>query len=246
MSSWLEQIGWTTVDKGDGLLRVLVYGEAGSGKTMLASTFPDPFFIDTDHGLASIERKVPFISLKRGDKVFDTCRSILRKAENKEPPFDKVPIKTIVFDSVTSLADALLYECLWYPGPGKSRRDPTLTKPDWDDYNSIQNKLKTLMKGAQDIGLNVVATCGVKLERDEIRGTFVGKPNIVGGYRDVVAHDFDEVYFLNVSNSGKKWRYVAYTRKYSYFEAKSRTKLPAEIDDLTYETLKELSSGTKT
>ena len=99
------------------------------------------------------------------------------------------------------------------------------------------------MKGAQDIGLNVVATCGVKLERDEIRGTFVGKPNIVGGYRDVVAHDFDEVYYMTVVNAGKKWKYLTYTRKYSYFEAKSRTKLPSELEDITYEKLAKALSG---
>ena len=88
---------------------------------------------------------------------------------------------------ITALADFLLVDILKYPKVnGKTSRDITKVKPEWDDYSVLGNELRAIMKYLQDMGINIVATCGVKLEKDEIRGTFIGQPNIVGGFRNVI------------------------------------------------------------
>jgi hypothetical protein len=94
------------------------------------------------------------------------------------------------------------------------------------------------MKFAQDLGVNFICTAGTKLEKDDVLGTFVGKPNIIGGYRDLIAYDFDEVYYLDVEGSTSSKKYVLYTSKYRYFEAKSREgQLPYKIENPSWKKL---------
>ena len=93
------------------------------------------------------------------------------------------------------------------------------------------------MKAAQDLKINVVVTCASKLEKDEVLGTFIGKPNIVGGYRDIVFHDFDEVYFMDTDTTKEGTKYWTFSSKYRYYEAKSRSGQKPKVESATYEKL---------
>jgi len=235
LDDWASKIGYyneTEINK----VRLLVYGDTGSGKTTLAGTFPHPFFIDTDRGGRTLKAKhIPHIKLERGERTYDTVMDILRRLKEGTQPFDKLEVKTLVFDSVTSLADHLLCAIMLYPRkPGQLKRNPNLEKPEWDDYMVLQNQLKDIMTTAQDLDINIVGTCGEKLERDEVRGTFVGKPAIVGGYRDAIGYAFDEYYHMAVEGSGEKVKYVVHTVKHLYYTAKSRDGMPAKIEDPTH------------
>jgi hypothetical protein len=239
VQDWANQIAFYN-QAAKGKVRLLVYGESGSGKTTLAGTFPNAFFIDTDKGGRTLKDKhIPFLEMHRGEQTFFIIWDLLQRLEKKAAPFDKIPVETLVFDSLTSLADFLLVEAMKFPPAGMTARDPNKSKPEWDHYALVQSRMKSLMKYAQDLGLNVVATAGVKLERDEILGSFVGKPNIVGSYRDLVAHDFDECYFLDCEEKGlgKPPEYVAHTHKFRYFEAKSRDGVADRIVNPSYDTL---------
>lgn len=236
LQDWSASIGFYS-EAASTKVRLLVYGESGSGKTTLASTFPKPFFIDTDKGGRTLKDKdIPFLPLHRGDRTFDICVDVLTKLEKKEAPFDKLQVETLVLDSLTALADDFMVESMKYPSPGRTPRDPARFKPEWDDYAMVQNRMKHIIKYAQDLGLNVVGTAGVKLEKDEILGSFMGRANIVGSYRDVVAHDFDEFYYLTCEEQGqgKPALYVAYTSKYRYYEAKSRDGIRGKVESPTY------------
>lgn len=236
---WIADLGFYDLPAVAGRRKVLVYGESGAGKTHLLGTFPDPFVIDSDGGgLTLAALHIPFVPIKRGEKCFERVMDILRCLQRREPPFDNpnLPVQTIGFDSLTAMADCFLVEAMLYPGPEKAPRDPTKQKPEWDDYSAVQARMKTAIKFAEDLGLHVVATAGVKLERDEVLGTFIGKPNIVGSYRDVVAHDFDEEYYLEAVTAQGKTTYKLYTSKVKYYEAKSRAKVKS-CDDPTYLTL---------
>jgi hypothetical protein len=115
--------------------------------------------------------------------------------------------------------------------------DPTRTKPEWDHYAIVSARLRSIMNLAKDLPVNFVATCGTKLEKDDVRGTFVGKPAILGGYRDLISYDFDDVIYMAIEGSQTSRKYKAYTTKVSYFEAKSRSGLKPVYDDPTYEKL---------
>ena len=236
LTNWASSIGYYNTQAKDHI-RLLVYGESGSGKTTLASTFPKPFILDTDKGGRTLkDKEIPFLPLHRGDRVFDICVNVLTKLEKKESPFDSLQVETLVLDSLTALADDFIVEAMKYPSPGMAAKDPARFKPEWDHYALVQNRMKHIIKYAQDLCLNVVGTAGVKLEKDEILGTFIGRPNIVGGYRDMVAHDFDEVYYLacEEQGQGKPPSYLAYTSRYRYYEAKSRDGLRDKVESPTY------------
>jgi len=237
IKDWANEIGFYD-DPSKQFKRVLLYSETGGGKTKLASTFPSPFFIDTDKGGKTLkDLHMPNIKLKVGNKTFDEIMDVLGKIKRKEEPFD-FEIKTIVLDSITTLADFLLTDILKYPKvPGKMSRDPTKVKPEWDDYTILTAELKAIVKYLQDMELNVVATCGVKLEKDEIRGTFVGLPNIVGSFRNAVGYEFDELYFMEVKAKSTGVEYITHFQKVSYFSAKSREGKKGSMVDSSYDKL---------
>lgn len=234
-TTWIERIGF--YDKGQSRkARVLLFGDAGTGKTRLAGGFPSPFFIDTDKGGKTLESlHIPFIALEREGKIFDTCMEIMRALKASQPPFNELGIRTLVFDSLTSLADMLVVEAM--RTVGKIALDPNRVKVDWDTYSVLQARLKSIIKFSQDLDVNIVATCGTKLEKDDILGSFVGKPNIIGGYRDTVIYDFDDCLYLTVEGMGASQKYKAYTSRHSYYEAKTRSGLAPVYEDPSFEKL---------
>ena len=112
---WMDSLGFydeTTTDR----VSIAAYGETKSGKTTFAGTFPKPFFIDTDRGGRTLKKlHIPHISIPPYDRTFDLINDILIKLRQKEPPFDKLEVETLVFDSVTALADFLIYDLLLHP-----------------------------------------------------------------------------------------------------------------------------------
>jgi hypothetical protein len=206
--------------------RVMTMGPAGGGKTTFAATFPKPFFIDTDRGGQSLEDlHIPFISLERGERgQFEVILDILRKLRDKAAPFDKIEVETLVIDSFTALAESLMVATMLYPagGMGLTPKDPNKGKPEWDHYAAVGNMLKTIVGMTKDLPLNVVLICGEKLEKDDVTGGYVGEPNVVGGYRHVITHDVDYVFYQRVEGRGDKRTYMLHTIPVGYFNMKMR------------------------
>lgn len=235
---WIASIGYydeTEKQK----VRALLYGPMGVGKTTFAATFPNPLFIDSDKGGLTLRKlNIPYISIEHGEKAYEKVSDILDALRNREAPFDEIQVDTIVFDSLTSLMDIFMYETVKFPsGPGKPGRDPVNTKPEYDDYMKVGNRMKTTMLRCKDLKVNVVATCGERLDKDEVLGTFVGRPNLVGSYRETIGHDFDEVYYMTTEGGLNKQSHVIYTTKYKYYDAKSRISLQSKYESPTYEKL---------
>lgn len=219
-------------------VRVLVYGESGSGKTTLASTFPNPFFIDSDRGGRTLKgKKIPFVPIERERKAYDKLMEFLIGLKT-EPKVGDYEIKTLVIDGITSLAEIFLFEIMKFPGkPGRVPKNPLIEKPDWDDYSMLGSRLLMLHVLLEDLPMNVVVTGLPMLEKDEVTGGFIGKVNVIGGFRNSIAKHYDEVYFLEMVNSRQETHCVAHLRKYKYFVAKSRDNLAPEIQDPTYDKL---------
>jgi len=237
IKDWSGELGFYD-DSEDDHIRLLLYGKTGSGKTTFAGTFPNPLFIDTDKGgLTLRDKKIPRIKLTPGNKTYDEIMDILHKIKNKEEPFD-FKIETIVMDGFTALSDFMMIDILKYPkAPGKVSRDILKGKPEWDDYDCLKNEFLAIMRYVKDIGLHFVATAGVKLDEDKTNGNFIAHPNVIGGYRFIVGHDFNEVYYLEEKKTSKDNEYIVHFQNFSYYYAKSQLKYKGIKTNVSYDTL---------
>lgn len=90
-----------------------ICGDAGTGKTSLAATFPSPIFIRAEDGLQSIpqgQRPDAFPVLKDSDALFEQLLALLKEDH---------PYSTLVIDSVSKLEEIFVREILETDGRAK-------------------------------------------------------------------------------------------------------------------------------
>lgn len=223
--------------------RCLIIGEFGSGKTKLASTFPKPFFIDVDYGMATTKESMDAkpadgIRLFRGDKIYETIMAFVADAKKKTPPLDQY--QTIVLDGITSLSKILLEEIIGGPPDPK-----TGNKASFDEYQSLKVRLSSVINAIQQIPYHVVMTALTSIEKDEATGSFVGQINTVGSFNKDLGSLVDEVYYMDKrrarSNEDGDAVYEAYTQFHPRFAVKSRlqqaAKIPSKVVNPTFDSL---------
>lgn len=241
VEKWLLDVEYVQEVERNKYVKCMVYGASGVGKTHFAGTSPSPLFIDSDKGLKTIHTmglNAPYIPLARGERVYRKVLEVISSAAKKDSPFWKEKsIQTIVFDSYTSLADMLMVEIMKFPSRPENRRDPDNDKPIFDHWTALQARLKNLTKQCQDLGFNIIATCGQQVDKDEVTGAFMGQPAIQGGYRNTIMHDFDEVYYMTAETKNDRTEYKLYTKPYRYWVAKSRGNPPAIVVNPEFEQL---------
>ena len=241
LSDWAEHV--QVYESTPKPIRLLVYGEAGSGKTQFSLTADNGFFIDTDRGLLTAVKMgvTPrFIALSKEDQVYRIVKSILIGVRDSTGQFADNPPNVLVIDSVSFLAEAILWECMLHPIGKMTAKDPTNDKAEFDHWGILQNRMKELLDITKDLPCHVIATAGVKMEEDGIRGGWIIQPNLVGGIRNSIGHYFDEMFYMEPKGSGDRVKYVTYTARHGNAAAKSRTGRPAEIENLTFPKLLEV------
>jgi len=197
-------------------VKALLVGKPKVGKTTLATDFPKPFVIDTDHGLASVvDRGIPYLKLERPTKehyndtpcgYMDVRRALLsikdRKGDLWEAlgEIDYVP-ETIVIDSLTALSDYMEEELVINPPYEKKGGEETL---QIQDYNLVQRRLFGIVNLANSLDMHVVCISGVEWTEDD-RKKMYENPALTGnklGQR--IPYLFDDVYFMWYDQERKK------------------------------------------
>jgi hypothetical protein len=210
----------------DGLMfkKVLVMGKAGSGKTTLAGSFPNWLFLDFDKNMRVLEgvpgvdkdriasHRIPF---SRGDDVVSMLKDILMCAKDKSGPFapDGVfaDVETVVVDSLHKMSDWMLF----YIVKEVLKKNPLKDKPGFDGYALIKNVWSDVVELLKDIPMHVVCLSGVRTFEKEDEGTVEMQPMIDGSYKDMIAHEFGEVYYLERAMKGFGQNAVVEYRGYS-------------------------------
>lgn len=198
-----------TIDqyKSDAHIRLLLQGESGSGKTTKALQFPGVWVIDCDLNLAGPLRylKENNIQLPLGYDTVDLLDDGTVVPENMRWERvatllsnigKRVPdLKTIVFDSMSKLAD--------YNKAHVLRTCPTKSggfeMTSWGFYYSNWLKLVGAVTTAK---VHCVFTAHDKVDKDEIDGSTRIFVNVQGQFQAVAGSLFTDVWHAEVKNVG--------------------------------------------
>jgi hypothetical protein len=232
--------------------KILGLGKAGTGKTTFASTAPNWLFFDFDKNMRVIpqvdRRATHRIPFERGDDIETLVKNLFYAFKQKDPPFNEDGLfpdtETIVVDSIHKMSDWLLY----YIIKNVLKKDPKTTKPGYDGYKLLKDSWSEIGEAMKDLPCNIIALAGVKSYEKENEGTVEIQPMIDGSYKDLIAHEFGEVYFFDREVKGlgasTTINHVIYTNTYkkvdmlkTTFKYPDGTGLPYKVMNPTYDRL---------
>ena len=218
----------TTSDVHTNGVKLLVYGQAGAGKTSLIKTLPNPVIISAEAGLLSIaDANIPFIEVTSMDDLKEAYEWIATSVEGKG--FD-----SIALDSISEIGEVVLnYE-------KKVAKDPRQA------YGAMQEQMTDIIRAFRDLsGKHVYFSGKVEKTSDEM-GRILYAPSMPGNkLGQQLPFFFDEVLALRLERDadGNTQRALM-CQSDGIYQAKDRSgKLSAwEMPDLG-EIIKKIGGG---
>ena len=189
--------------------RVLIYGDSGTGKTWSIRTFPKPILvIDTDQGMLTNRgiEGIDFIEIPPDRIAKGTFPEAWRKFEKAMDSFfaHKDSYKTLVWDSLTTIADAALAHLMHM-----NRHQITGSKDDQGaslpDYNMEKQFATDQLMRAIASGKHFVCICHEEVVKNELLGVVARMPAARGQLQGKIGKWFAEIYHprLKTDKDGK-------------------------------------------
>lgn len=167
-------------------LKVLVYGQAGSGKTTLIQTLPKPIILSAEGGLLSIQDAgLPYIEITSMTELKEAYEWVVGSDEAKQ-------FQSVALDSISEIAEVVLgYE-------KKIAKDPRQA------YGEMQNQMAEIIRSFRDIsGKNVYMSAKLEKTQDEM-GRVLYAPSMPGNKTgQSLPYYFDEVLALRVEKDSE-------------------------------------------
>ena len=200
-------------------LKLYVYGESGTGKTVTALSFPSPAVIDTERGTNFYGNEFNFDVEQTTDPV-----KILKLIE--ELIGDPQGYKSLIIDPFTNVYEAILDRQIMYMRKKTGDKNYDL-KPL--DYKSVKTQVRAMVQMLLALDMNIIVTAQSKLLYDSTDSNFM---KVVGTQPDGpknLPYMFDTVIELTIDEEGKRIAHVEKDRS---------NKLPREFE-FTYSKLVE-------
>lgn len=167
-------------------VKLLVYGQAGAGKTSLIPTLPNPVILSAEGGLLSIqEANLPYIEIASMADLTEAYTWLTESDEGKS--FDSIAI-----DSISEIAEVVLnFE-------RKNTKDPRQA------YGAMQEQMSDLIRSFRDIaGKHVYMSAKLEKSQDEM-GRILYAPSMPGNKTgQQLPYFFDEVLALRVEKDAE-------------------------------------------
>jgi len=171
----------STSDLSQSGVKLLVYGQAGAGKTSLIPTLPAPLILSVEGGLLSIKDSgLPFIEIKNISDLYEAFKFIKDSTEAKQ-------FQSIAIDSLSEIADIVLSE------EKKHSKDPRTF------HSNTQTTVYDFVRKVRDLpGKNVYMSAKLEKVQDETGQIMysVGMPGQKMG--PAMPYFFDEVLAMRV------------------------------------------------
>lgn len=167
-------------------LKVLVYGEAGAGKTTLIKTLPKPVILSAEGGLLSLRKEnLPFIEIHTVEELRDAAKWLETSAEAKQ-------FESVALDSISEIAEVVL------------SNEKTLNKDGRAAYGNMNDIMAKVIRSFRDLpNRHVYFSAKMEKAQDET-GAMLFAPSMPGKtLAQGLPFFFDEVFALRVSRSEK-------------------------------------------
>lgn len=203
-------LNFTTTDRAAIMngVKVLVYGSAGVGKTVLCATAPAPFIISAEGGELSLRGvAIPMAKITTVDDLKDVYDWCARSAEARQ-------FQTICIDSLSEVAEVVLNNAK------RQVKDPRQA------YGELIEKMETTIRLFRDLpGRNVYMSAKMEPTKDELTGIVKYGPAMPGSkLGQKLPYFFDEVFRLGINKTpqGEPYRFLQ-TQPDMQYEAKDRS-----------------------
>lgn len=167
-------------------VKVLVYGQAGAGKTSLIKTLPAPIVLSAEGGLLSIaDADVPYIEVSSMDTLKEAYQWVLNSDEAKH-------FQSVALDSISEIAEVVL------------NHEKKIAKDPRQAYGAMQEQMGDIIRGFRDIpGKNVYFSAKLEKTQDEM-GRVLYAPSMPGNkVGQSLPYFFDEVLALRVERDAE-------------------------------------------
>lgn len=162
-------------------VKLLVYGQAGAGKTSLIRTLPEPIVLSAEGGLLSIQdADLPFIEVTSMDDLREAYEWVAGSDEAKA-------FASVALDSISEVAEVVLqYEL-------KRNKDGRAA------YGELNSTMNEFIRAFRDLpGKHVYMSAKLEKSQDEM-GRMLYNPGMPGkSLTQGIAYFFDEVLALRV------------------------------------------------
>ena len=162
-------------------VKVLVYGQAGAGKTSLIKTLPSPIVLSAEGGLLSIQdADISYISIDGMDTLKE---AYLWLTESKEAQ----AYKSVALDSISEIAEVVLN------AEKKATKDPRQA------YGVMQEQMADIIRAFRDLpNRHVYMSAKLEKQQDEM-GRILYSPSMPGNKTgQSLPYFFDEVLALRI------------------------------------------------
>jgi hypothetical protein len=189
-------------------LKILCYGDFGTGKSTFAASFPKPYFLDFDKGVLSVGgRDVNYETFMKNGKEFKRFNSHM--AQHVIPKIKSGEIQTLVLDSLTTYSEVVLMAIL---------DEAKVEFPRIQDWGMQINGMVTTINMLSDLPCHVIFLAHEQTQVNEDNVIIKGMPLVTGKLAPKIGLYFDEVYRTKVRSG----QFVLQTKNQGGFLAKSR------------------------
>lgn len=167
-------------------IKVLVYGQAGSGKTTLCATTEAPtLIISAESGLLSLRKyDIPVINVNTIQDVHESYRFLLESNEAKD-------FEWVCLDSISEIAEVVL------ANEKKNVRDIRQA------YGALVDQMLELLRAFRDLpGRNVYMSSKLERVQDAATGSMLFGPSMPGAkLNQAIGYIFDEMFVLRAEKA---------------------------------------------
>lgn len=222
---------------------MLVYGDPGVGKTVLAGSAVEVpemnpvIFLDLEGGTLSLRKRFPGVEKVRIKHFKDLSKAFNALAKGGHG------YKTVVLDSVTEIQKFGMYEIMERTLREDPDRDPDL--PGIGEWGKNTEQMRKVIRAFRDLPMNTIFTALARNEKDK-KGRTSTKPSLSAKLADEVAGFLDIVVYMYRKEVDDVQERCLLTQATDEITAKDRTdNLPPALKDPTMSILYDLCMRSK-